>query len=411
MAKTVSTTSLPMYNHGSNTWRSNPVAASGLYSLQATPPTYEGSFIPDTSPFGVSNVTYAEGTLGMSGTDKIYIAGHAQHHAVGEFNIPTLSASLDVNSLPIGSNAQVFRSVLDAPTGMEQPTIKGIFEFGGQLIVGAHVYYDGGGSETKNFCVLEDADNISGGAITGFFAATGAAKSGGYVIPIPAAYQASFGGKTHWCGMGVGMAIIARASNGPNLWAINAQDIIDASTGGQSINAVPCSDYPHGVGTSLAGNDVYDGGPNISDNNMFNSVIWNHLSTNAGGFVVPGTRTVMFVGQNWSGEGTIQYKGTNELGITSGGYDTSLSYAKQNYYWLYDINDLVDGYNGTINPWDVKPYEHGQFPFFPFSTTGRRIYGVTYDAANARLYCYVRYGAFDRYNTNAGTIGVLNLGV
>ncbi len=32
-----------------------------------------------------------------------------------------------------------------------------------------------------------------------------------------------------------------------------------------------------------------------------------------------------------------------------------------NYYWLYDVNDLVSVINAQMQPWEVRPYDYGKF--------------------------------------------------
>jgi len=57
----------------------------------------------------------------------------------------------------------------------------------------------------------------------------------------------------------------------------------------------------------------------------------------------------------------IGYKPTQSDGNVCGGpcpYDADDYY---NYYWLWDVNDLLAVKNGTLNPHDVRPYDYGVF--------------------------------------------------
>lgn len=418
MAKTVETTSLSYFNHGSNSWRSRPVVSSGLYSLQATPPSYVGAFIPEPGSHGSWDGSYTQATqrLAMSINNKMFITGRSQGTGgvrwAGEFQIPTLSSSLNVNDLPLGLNTQDYRSVDAGPSSISNPIISGMLEHDGQLMLTCYEHYDADGSENKNVFVFEDARNIAN-AVTGAFSVDSGAFSGGYIVPIPAAYQASFGGRTHLIGGGVGMAIAVRAQMGPNLSAFNASDVTNETVGGASIASVPCSAYPYGDGTMLIGNETQQtGDTNVSTvAQLGTSLIWNYLTRVGGVFNVPGTRTMMFVGHNWSGEGTIGYKITNDVGFPYAGYGPSISTAWTNYYWLYDINDLIDGFNGTTPTSQIYPYEHGPIPFFPYSTPSTRITGVCYDTVNNLMYASIAYGATGRYNNGTPCICAIDLGV
>lgn len=419
MAKVVETTSLNYFNHGNNTWRTRQVNPSGLYSLLALAPQYIGAFIPEPGSHGAWDGSYTQYTQRLalsSANGRLFVTGRSQGTGgvrwAGEFQIPNLSSSLNINDLPLGLNTQDYRSVDAAASDISNPIISGMLEVNGELILCAFEHYDANGSETKNVYVFSDARNIAN-TVKGAFAVDGGARAGGYILPIPAAYQASFGGRTHFIGGGVGMAIADRASMGPNFYAVNAQDILDASTPGESIAAAICSNYPHGDGTMLIGNETQQSGDaNVSlITQLTTSNIWNVLTRVGGVIHIPGTRTLMVLGHSWDGRGTVGYKITNETGYTYPGYGPSLSDAYMNAYWLFDINDLIDAFNGTIQPHEVYPYEYGQFPFFPYSTPGKRITGACYDEASDRLYVSLGYGASGRYNNGTPVIAALSLGI
>jgi hypothetical protein len=133
---------------------------------------------------------------------------------------------------------------------------------------------------------------------------------------------------------------------------------------------------------------------------LFTDRIWNFLSSIYGGFFISGTDSIIFIGQNWDGRGTIEYKGTNDQGVTAGGYAPSLHDAWENYYWLYDVNDIKRGYDGDVNPWDIEPYDHGTFPKYTFMSNElpnleirkKLVKGVAFDSSNDHLYLSVQNG-------------------
>ena len=74
------------------------------------------------------------------------------------------------------------------------------------------------------------------------------------------------------------------------------------------------------------------------------------------------------------------------------GYGPKTQYDYNAYYWLFDVNDLIDVKNGVINEYDPAPYAHGTFAT-EWTNTVREfeaINGATYDAANNKLYVALR---------------------
>ena len=56
-------------------------------------------------------------------------------------------------------------------------------------------------------------------------------------------------------------------------------------------------------------------------------------------------------------------------------------------FWLWDVRDLLMAKEGSMNPYDVRPYDYGKF-ILPFNTTD--IGGATYDSDSGLLYIQYR---------------------
>jgi hypothetical protein len=296
---------------------------------------------------------------------------------------------------------------------IETPTTGGLFydSSSGKLIIGTYVYYDAAATEQRNTVVFRDASNLAGSPVDGVFHVDGEAMDAGFILPIPASYRSAFGG-THFMGFGGFMNIVSRASAGPSAYVMNLSDLTGLTGTTGHVAATPALVYPYGDGTMLSTDpSTWTGG--ISG--QYTSRSWNHLTSAPAAFVVPGTRTLMYVGQNWTGAGTITYKGTNDVGYTYPGYGPSLHDAYEDYYWLYDLDDLKASIADPTGhpPWHIRPYEEGKFTpdQNPFGGTyGTLITGACFDSSTGRLYVTVTYGASPRFPDGTPLIAAFTLG-
>ena len=81
--------------------------------------------------------------------------------------------------------------------------------------------------------------------------------------------------------------------------------------------------------------------------------------------------------------------------IHTGGYGVTKPDDRQNFYWLYDIDDLVRGYTGETDPRSVQPYDWGVLSV-PYEGSGDSLHpicGMDYDAENDKLYLAVEEAA------------------
>ena len=137
--------------------------------------------------------------------------------------------------------------------------------------------------------------------------------------------------------------------------------------------------------------DIADGGENYLRNVDLTNDLWTHLSYAAYGFIIPGTRTYMTIGFSGGHNSGVGYKPTQDNGNVCGGYCSYEAADNYNYYWLWDLDDLLAVKSGEMNAYDVVPYEYGEFttPFQP--TTGMyRIVGGAFDSARNILYLSLR---------------------
>jgi hypothetical protein len=345
---------------------------------------YEGGFRIPADDFGSSSANYAAGPIAFNPANQsLFLVGHAQQHPIAEFVIPALASSMSVGELPLASApAQGFTQVLSGVSGgnpQEMNSIGGMLWFDGpngpELIINAYEYYDAPADNSHTTMVIRDASNIEGAARDGWFSLDGGAHASGWMSAIPQQHQATLGG-AFITGQSSGIPIISRLSVGPSAFVFDPASLVGGAPPGDIATAT-LLDFS--LDTPLADDLMNDMGQND---------LWTHLSRAAYGFIPPGTRTYVTIGASGGHESGVCYKCVPE-GETQecGGYCAKNPDDYANYYWLWDVDDLIRVKNGEIASHEVLPYEYGVFPT-PFSGT---IAGGAYDAASGLLYLTLLY--------------------
>lgn len=346
---------------------------------------YVGGFRFPSGDYGESNATYAEGIIGLgAGGKSMYLVGHTYQQAIGEFTIPDLVISENVTDFKTATVKQNFRKVLNRPaTGNPQAIdrIGGMAYINGQLVVNTYVYYDATVSATHTTLVVKDAANLATSGVAGYHSYSARAHATGWLSKIPSAWQSELGG-TYITGDSSGKAIISRLSVGPSAFVFDPTNPTLGSLSPSTINLTKILDYnlDHVIGMTTQSFENY----------MFNSdrtnTLWNHLSKALIGFIVPGTRTYMAVGFNGGMTSGVGYKIMQDNGEVCGGYCAYKVSDYDNYYWLFDMNDLLKVKAGQMNSYDVKPYSYGRITL-PYAGNGQNVVmGGAFDDATNILY-------------------------
>lgn len=403
-------TLIPIYETTGGVYTPQPPPEGGLFQMESTSLSFDGAFLVSPTPNGddaTYGLTYVNHTCRVArGTspNTMFLTGHDNGASgcryLGEVNIPALVNSTNPADLNIGTFVQNWRNVRDEmPSNMATVVINGIYydkDGTGRLYVGGHNYYDSNGTETRNLAHYSDATDLENSTKTGFYAIGNGAEAGGQLIPIPAHLQETFGG-THFSSNGVGMSIISRSSVGHSLHVVDASNV---ETNG-IINTV--LNFPYGDGTMLCG-DIAD---------LRTSQIWNFLTLCAGGVILPGTNSILFIGRNWdtrkSGNNVIYYKndttptgtGTDDTGKHIDGYFPFIHDAWATYFWLYDLNQLALTVSDPVTypPHLHRPYQHGYLDNIPYTAWDQGISGIYLDDNN-KLICAVTRAARPRISPN-----------
>lgn len=344
---------------------------------------YVGGFTMPADQFGESSLNNTDAVFTTSG-QSLFIVGHSREDAIAEFVIPALVNTNSISQLPSsGPPVQNFTSVLNRantgnPDGID--TIRGLAIYDDQLIVNAIKYYDASTSVNDTTLVLSQPGNLSQSSVTGFLELPGAARSAGWLNEMPAAWRDELG-KTHLMGSSSGYPIITRHSVGPSFHAIDASDIVNATPESGQIQSQELMEFSFSTALNTDLN-----------NDSRNNDLWTALSRAEYGFIVPGTRTYATFGFTGGIDGGIGYKVENDNGYTCGGYCTYIASDNYNYYWLWDMNDLLEVRDGQRESHDIQPYDYGKFdvPFQVSSLGFNPIGGGSFDATTNTLYFAVK---------------------
>lgn len=378
-------------------------------------PQYQGGFLLDVNTFGASDMKFTQRQKVWRGTSdsKIFVTGHStnnQINHIAEFNIPALSTSTNINDLNVGTNAQQYIDLSSAPSIISAPVITGGYydSASNTIICGGEIHYDGGvDTETRNVWVVRGATNLASASVEGMVALDGKVKSGGTTWPIPAAYQSQFGGSTHMIGNSVNGPNTQRRSTGPAAYAFSLSNLIVEPTP-ETATATAAMVYPFGVASRIGSMGAT---PNAATD-LATNVLWNHLTWGAAAIHIPGTKSVLWLGRGWDGVGTIDYVGG------SLGYEPGNGGGYAHRYALFDLDDLVAAYAGSISPQDIFPYEYGDFApnAFPFASdpgtnyiTG--MYPIQVSENVVDLYCSIILGANARFGNSTPSFAVFRLNV
>jgi hypothetical protein len=165
---------------------------------------------------------------------------------------------------------------------------------------------------------------------------------------------------------------------GPSAYAVEETDLTDIEIG----QVVPMSELLSFSINNQLHPDHY--------NESLENDIWTEVSSAYTGFIVPGTNTYAVFGSSGGHESGIGYKITQDDGNLCGGGCPYVAADIYNYYWLWDLKDLQKVKQGSMNPYEVRPYEYGRLNL-PFENQGefekpRLMIAAYYDYDDQNLY-------------------------
>ncbi len=415
-----STDKQEMYAIGNTLQAKAPVAqidTTTLPLLTISDFEYQGGFRVSSDKYGDtagSTADYSRGVIALNPKNaSMFISGHTSEQGVGEFKVPAITNSRDISTFAVGNevlqNFYAFHETSRVDTGIESFfRLTGMQLIGSKLVVNYISWYNADGLEADTTVVFQDASKLGSTDIVGSFQMEGSAHSSGWMTPIPDYLQETLGG-THISGYSGG-SIASRLSIGPSGWVVTPEKgLLDKYTGG-SFAAIPLLDFPitNMLYDKAVYGDSYDSSDDISYNVDLRNKLWTAVSEAAYGFIVEGTDTYVTIGSSGGHEFGMGYKITQDDGTLCGGPCTKVASDVYNYMWLWRVSDLVKVKNGLLEPYDVRPYAHGEFDTIITSP----ITGAAFDFTTNSLYValnngdtieqYTRPPLFLKYNVKVG---------
>lgn len=326
---------------------------------------------------GESSSDYAVGTLGFNpDNNSIYLAGHDYHGAIAEFEVPSeLSFEEQVSNIPEAAVLQKYVTILDKKDiGNTTNKINGILYHNQNLLVSSEIWYNGSANNSDNLQVFSNANDIRSSNYKGMLQINGGARAAGYMSKVPAELIEEIGSE-YLTGWASNYSITSRYSQGPSLYSFNHNQAIDSVLSvDRTIDSDPLMVFPFAPGKQLVeGGDQYT---------LDISPLWGPIAKARYGFIVPGTKYFVAIGQHSGLHGGVGYKATQDNGNICGGpcpYEVDDTY---NYFWIFDVNDMFD----ADEPWLVRPISYGKWSH-PYDKSGTHgVIGGTFDDENNALY-------------------------
>lgn len=370
---------------------------------------YEGAFRLPIGTFGESRVGFANGTIAISSDNSsIYIVGHSQHQAIAEFAIPAISSASQVEELTIASRPiqPFYRFLDDIPNGREEDNIDritGMAVINERLVVNAAEYYDGSADNIDTTFIVENPSDLENAIVSGFYRLEGKVKAGGWITWVPEEHQESIGAE-YIFGNASNLAINGRLSMGPSAYAVDSYSLNNVG----ELETIPTEALLSYSIQNALHSDLY--------NRELSNDLWTELSKAYIGIIVPGTDTYLVLGTSAGHDSGIGYKITQDTGYQCGGPCSYVASDQYNYYWMYDVNDLLNAKNGEVALYDPLPFEYGKLDL-PFSEIDgdlipNIINGASYNERTGQVYLTMA-GADSLQSSfeSAPIILVFNLGV
>jgi len=378
-------------------WADVSAAPQDLPLFRLSDLEYVGGFTFPSDTYNGYTAAYGQGVIGLGeGGNSVFLVGQANSHPIAEFSIPELSSTNDISRLPEASMIQPFYRLHTRPANRNGTDfITGLAYINGQLMVNGNIYYDAAASQSVTTLVVNDASRLGDSSISGFHNLSSSAHGAGWITKVPTIWQPLVGG-TYITGYPGGMSIVSRLSVGPTAFVFDPLSMDFASMpAGTQIPQTTLMDF--GMANPMGAPDPLDDFDDYVYNRNLDNDMWTIVSSATYGFIVPGTRTYLTLGSSGGITGRLGYKITQNNGHVCGGPCAYDSDDYDNYYWAFDMNDLLAVRAGRMAPHDVVPYAYGRFNI-PYLHSGfNKIMGGDFDAQRGILYLTLYQGAEYRW--------------
>lgn len=344
---------------------------------------YEGAFRFSTETWGDSRMSYANGPFAIARNGKsFYIVGHTQHQSIAEFSLPELKKSSKASKLNFAQGLQPFVSILKSKSRLNNSQkldrISGMELIENELFVNAVEYYDAPGDNNHTTFIIRQPESLKTAKVDGFFSLQGRAHSAGWMSKIPGSVQQKFSG-SYLLGYSNNFAINSRFSVGPSAYISNIDALAGLNEKEGTIPARRLMDF------SIK-NPLHPDQYNEKKQNN----IWTEVSYAAYGFINPNGKYYIIVGNSGGHNSSIGYKIKQNNGNVCGGPCANDARDYYNYYWIFDVQDLLKAQKNELQAHLIKPIKVGHLalPFQPNNSL-RKVIGADFDYTNNRLWMLI----------------------
>lgn len=324
---------------------------------------------------GSSRLAYTVGPIAVTRDETlIYTAGHAHHFSIGAFALDKSPSFGDIDDLPIISSALPFIKIAPPHSKASATRIVGVDTLDAQLLITTDEYYDADANNSEHLVVFPDRHDLSISEQVGFFTLQGASHAAGWMSSIPSPLSADLNA-IYLSGSANNIPINSRHSIGPTFftWFPFYLDKVDPAV--RTISTEPLIDY------SLT-NPLHQD----RQNNSLKNNLWTELSTAVYGFVSPNQKHYIIVGSSGGHESGIGYKITQDDGSKCAG---SCAYEHDdyyNYFWIYDMKDIVKSHKGELRAHELRPTSYGRLDLFDHRYL---IIGADFNRETNKLYLLI----------------------
>jgi hypothetical protein len=371
-------------------------------------------------------------TMFVRGFKKV---GGKKKMAWGEVVIPVLDSNLTaLSGLP---RADVIQDMVDVESRVDKYDEKAnrmlhAYHVDGGLLCNLIEQYDANKPNEYFLARVKNAHNLADSEVDGLFKVDGKYLAAGWMGELPDKWKQLLGA-THFMGNTHMFSIVGRASSGPTFFTCNLDGIMSAdlseglrsrglmyykNSGRHSLFATryPEQTEKYGFGAMhynitenrknpdhgvvLADGTRHPNARSISVNYPDQAPpagndIWTVLSRVGVGFVVGDTYAC--IGSSAGHQHGLGYRIRNDRGYQSSGPLPYIQDDTSQFYWLFDMNDLLRVKNAEIEPHEILPYEYGPFKT-PLTGLGHYagqdgrnpVLGGTFDPVCNRVYISLR---------------------
>lgn len=310
-----------------------------LPQMSASNITYSGSFrLPEDTELEYG--PQAGGIAYNPANDSIFCCGFEsgdENTYLSEFSIPTLVQTSTYGSMNESTRLQSWVSACDGKqtnvaAGDNGNSVTGLLVYDGKLYISVASFYlnSGDPDDPQTTCgFYRDSLNLATSSVIGPFAVgSGPQRAAGLGIGgiVPANWRSTFGDNPLIWGGGGGASIVSNDySNGPHM-----------------IFCDP-SAFSSGVTATRYPDDEDIGAGNPADF----SELWTWNSEHRATIMLPDYSTILAFGFH----ADMHYQNSTQRATEQA----------RTRFWFYDAADVKDGFDGTVNPETIVPYETADF--------------------------------------------------